>query len=153
MAAIMDATQILLNNPQIKHGKLRLLFTPDEEIGRGVDKADMKKLGARFGYTIDGETAGSIEDETFSADGAVITVYGISAHPGFAKGKMESALKIAGRIAAKLPDRLSPEHTEGRQGFIHPVHIEGGIEKATIKLIIRDFTEAGLSAMRKHFKK
>ena len=153
LAAIMDATQILLNNPQIKHGKLRLLFTPDEEIGRGVDKADMKKLGARFGYTIDGETAGSIEDETFSADGAVITVYGISAHPGFAKGKMESALKIAGRIAAKLPDRLSPEHTEGRQGFIHPVHIEGGIEKATIKLIIRDFTEAGLKRHAKTLQK
>lgn len=144
LAAIMDATQILLNNPTLKHGKIRILFTPDEEIGRGVDKVDMKKLGARFGYTIDGETAGSIENETFSADGAVVTVYGISAHPGFAKGKMESALKIASRIVAKFPDKLSPEHTEAKQGFIHPVHIEGGIEKATIKLILRDFTESGL---------
>jgi tripeptide aminopeptidase len=144
VAAIMSATHILLNNKQLKHGKIRILFTPDEEIGRGVDKVDMKKLGAKFGYTIDGETAGSIENETFSADGAVLTIHGVSAHPGFAKGQMESALKIAGRIVAKLPDKLSPEHTEGRQGFIHPVHIEGGIERATVKFIIRDFTESGL---------
>jgi len=144
LAAIMDATHILLNNKNLKHGKIRILFTPDEEIGRGVDKVDMKKLGAKFGYTIDGETAGSIENETFSADGAVVTIHGISAHPGFAKGKMENALKIAARIVAKFPDKLSPEHTEGMEGFIHPVHFEGNIEKATIKLILRDFTEAGL---------
>lgn len=144
VAAIMDAAKILIDNPQIKHGKIRILFTPDEEIGRGVDKVDMKKLGARFGYTIDGETAGSIEDETFSADGAVVTIYGVSAHPGFAKGQMENALKIAARIVAKFPDKLSPEHTEGKQGFIHPVHFEGNIEKAVIKLILRDFTESGL---------
>ncbi len=153
LAAIMDATHILLNNKELKHGKIRILFTPDEEIGRGVDKADMKKLGAKFGYTIDGETAGSIEDETFSADGAVVTVYGVSAHPGFAKGKMESALKIAARIVAKFPDKLSPEHTEEKQGFIHPVHFEGGIEKATIKLIIRDFTEGGLKRHAKTLQK
>lgn len=144
VAAIMDAAQILINNPSIKHGKIRILFTPDEEIGRGVNKLDMKKLGARFGYTIDGETAGSIENETFSADGAVVTIHGVSAHPGFAKGKMEHALKIAGKILAKMPDKLSPEHTEGRQGFIHPTSIEGGLEKATIKFILRDFTEGGL---------
>ena len=144
LAAIMSAAQILLTNKQLKHGKIRILFTPDEEIGRGVDKVDMKKLGAKFGYTIDGETAGSIENETFSADGAVVTIHGISAHPGFAKGKMENALKIAARIVAKFPDKLSPEHTDGMQGFIHPVHMEGNIEKATIKLILRDFTEAGL---------
>lgn len=144
VAAIMDAAHILLNNKNLKHGKIRILFTPDEEIGRGVDKVDMKKLGAKFGYTIDGETAGSIENETFSADGAVVTIHGISAHPGFAKGKMENALKIAARIVAKFPDKLSPEHTEGKQGFIHPVHFEGNLEKATIKLILRDFTESGL---------
>ncbi|MFN0215814.1 MAG: peptidase T [Saprospiraceae bacterium] len=144
LAAIMSAAHILLNNKQLKHGKIRILFTPDEEIGRGVDKVDMKKLGAKFGYTIDGETAGSIENETFSADGAVVTIHGVSAHPGFAKGKMENALKIAARIVAKFPDKLSPEHTEGKQGFIHPVHFEGNLEKATIKLILRDFTEAGL---------
>jgi len=144
VAAIMDAAKILIDNPTIKRGKIRILFTPDEEIGRGVDKVDMKKLGARYGYTIDGETAGSIEDETFSADGGVVTVYGVSAHPGFAKGNMENALKIAARIVAKFPDKLSPEHTEDKQGFIHPVHFEGNVEKAVIKLILRDFTEGGL---------
>jgi len=144
VAAIMDAANILIQNPAIKHGKIRILFTPDEEIGRGVNKLNMKKLGARFGYTIDGETAGSIEDETFSADGAVVTIHGVSAHPGFAKGKMEHAIKIAGKILAKMPDKFSPEHTEGRQGFIHPTAIEGGLEKATIKFILRDFTEGGL---------
>lgn len=144
VAAIMSAAQILLSNPAIRHGKIRLLFTPDEEIGRGVDQVNMKKLGARYGYTIDGETAGSIESETFSADFAVVTIQGIAAHPGFAKGKMENALKIAARIVAKFPDKLSPEHTDGRQGFIHPMHFEGNLEKATIKIILRDFTEGGL---------
>jgi tripeptide aminopeptidase len=144
VAAIMDAAQILLNNPTIKHGKIRILFTPDEEIGRGVANVDMKKLGARFGYTIDGETAGSIEDETFSADGAVVQIKGVAAHPGFAKGKMENALKIAAKIVAKLPDNRSPEHTEGREGFIHAVTFEGGLETAKIRLILRDFTEGGL---------
>ena len=144
LAAIMSAAHILVHTPALKHGKIRILFTPDEEMGRGLDKVEIKKLGAKYGYTIDGETAGSIENETFSADGTVITIHGMSAHPGFAKGKMESALKIASRIVAKFPDKLSPEHTEAKQGFIHPVHIEGNIEKATIKLIIRDFTEAGL---------
>jgi tripeptide aminopeptidase len=153
VAAIMSAANILITDKKIKHGKIRILFTPDEEIGRGVDKADMKKLGAKYGYTIDGETAGSIENETFSADGAVITIHGVSAHPGFAKGKMENALKIASRIVAKFPDKLSPEHTEGREGFIHPVHIEGNLEKATIKLIIRDFTEAGLKRHAKTIQK
>lgn len=153
VAAIMDAAHILLNNPGIKHGKLRILFTPDEEVGRGVEKVDMKKLGARYGYTIDGETAGSIEDETFSADGALITIHGVAAHPGFAKGKMEHALKIAGKILSKLPDKLSPEHTEGRQGFIHPTMVEGGLEKATIKLILRDFTEGGLKRHAKTLQK
>jgi tripeptide aminopeptidase len=144
VAAIMDAARILVENPHIKHGKIRILFTPDEEIGRGVDKVDMKKLGARYGYTIDGETAGSLESETFSADGAVITVFGRAAHPGFAKGQMENAMKIAARIVAKFPDKLSPEHTTGKEGFFHPMHIEGNIEKATIKLIVRDFSDSGL---------
>jgi tripeptide aminopeptidase len=153
VAAIMDAAHILCNNPQLKHGKIRILFTPDEEIGRGVNKVNIKKLGAKYGYTIDGETAGSIEDETFSADGAVVTIHGIAAHPGFAKGKMENALKIAARIVAKFPDKLSPEHTEGRQGFIHPVSFEGGLEKATVRLIIRDFTESGLKRHAKTLQK
>jgi tripeptide aminopeptidase len=144
IAAIMDAARILMTNPQIEHGRIRILFTPDEEIGRGVDHVDMARLDADFGYTIDGETAGSLENETFSADGAVITIHGVSAHPGFAKGKMESALKIASDIVAALPDALSPEYTEGREGFIHPVHLEGGIEQAIIKFILRDFVTAAL---------
>jgi tripeptide aminopeptidase len=146
LAEIMDAANFLVSHPEIKHGDIKILFTPDEEIGRGVDKADLKKLGADFGYTIDGETCGSIENETFSADAAVITIKGVSAHPGFAKGKMESAIKIASEIVAQLPkDRLSPESTENRDGFIHPVAIRGTVEEASIDFIIRDFNNKGLS--------
>jgi tripeptide aminopeptidase len=146
LAAIMDAAQFLMENPSAKHGNIRILFTPDEEIGRGVDKVDMKKLDADFGYTIDGEKRGSLEDETFSADGVTITAYGVSAHPGFAKGKLESALKIVGDILAALPkNRLSPETTAGREGFIHPVNMKGKAEEASLQFIIRDFTEKGLA--------
>ena len=145
VAAIMDAVQYLTQNPKVKHGKLRILFTPDEEIGRGVDKVDIEKLGADFGYTVDGEQAGSMEDETFSADGVVVTVHGVVTHPGFAKGKLENAAKIAGEILAGLPkDRLSPETTEGKEGFVHPVRIEGGAQTATLQFIIRDFVTAKL---------
>lgn len=153
VAAIMDATHTLMTDPTIKHGKVRILFTPDEEIGRGVDKVNIKKLGAKYGYTIDGETAGSIEDETFSADGAILTIHGVSMHPGFAKDKMEHALKIAGRILAKLPNKYAPEHTEGKQGFIHPTSIEGGLETAVVKFIIRDFSDGGLKRLAKLLQK
>ena len=145
LAEIMDAAHFLIQNPQIKHGAIKILFTPDEEIGRGVDKADLKKLAADFAYTIDGETAGNIEDETFSADGATVTIEGVSVHPGFAKGKMEHAIKIASAIVDRLPkDTCSPETTEGKQGFLHPVGISGALEKATISFIVRDFTDEGL---------
>lgn len=145
VAEIMDAARFLIGNPQLKHGAIRILFTPDEEIGRGVDKVDMKKLGAAFGYTIDGESAGHLEDETFSADAAVVTITGVSAHPGFAKGKMEHAIKIAARIVERLPqDTCSPETTEGKEGFLHPVGIGGALESATIAFIVRDFTDQGL---------
>jgi tripeptide aminopeptidase len=145
VAEIMDAAQVLLANPQIKHGVVKILFTPDEEIGRGVDKADLKKLGADFAYTIDGETAGTVEDETFSADGATVTIEGVSAHPGFAKGRMEHAIKIASRIVERLPkDTCSPETTDGREGFLHPTGISGTLEHATLSFIVRDFTDAGL---------
>ena len=145
LAEIMDAAQFLIDNPQLKHGEIKILFTPDEEIGRGVDKADLKKLGADFAYTIDGETAGNIEDETFSADAATITIEGVSTHPGFAKGKMEHAIKIAATIIDRLPkDTCSPETTEGKQGFLHPIGISGALEKATVSFIVRDFTDAGL---------
>jgi tripeptide aminopeptidase len=145
IAEIMDAAAFLLRNPQIKHGVLKILFTPDEEIGRGVDKVDLKKLGAVFAYTIDGETAGNLEDETFSADGVTITIEGVSTHPGFAKGRMEHAIKIAAAIVDNLPKTgCSPETTEGRQGFLHPTGISGVLESATLDVIVRDFTEAGL---------
>ncbi|MCC8940847.1 peptidase T [Bradyrhizobium sp. Arg68] len=145
LAEIMDAAHFLVGNPQVKHGTIKILFTPDEEIGRGVDKVDIKKLGADFGYTMDGESAGHIEDETFSADGASIIIEGVATHPGFAKGKMEHAIKIAAAIIDRLPkDTCSPETTEGKEGFLHPVAISGALEKARIDFIVRDFTEAGL---------
>jgi tripeptide aminopeptidase len=145
LAEIMDAAEFFVRNPQIKHGAIKILFTPDEEIGRGVDKADLKKLGADFAYTMDGESAGTIEDETFSADGATVTIQGVSAHPGFAKGRMEHAIKIAAAIVERLPkETCSPETTEGREGFLHPTGIEGALESARIDLIVRDFTEQGL---------
>ena len=145
LAEIMDACYHLVNHPEIKHGDIRILFTPDEEIGRGVDKVDIKKLGAYAGYTMDGESAGTMENETFSADGAKLSIKGISAHPGFAKGKMESAIKVAGQIIAALPTELSPEGTQEKQGFVHPVAIEGHVESASINFIIRDFDNNKLS--------
>lgn len=158
LAEIMDAANFLMSNPQIKHGEIKILFTPDEEIGRGVDKVNLKKLGAQFAYTVDGEKAGSLEDETFSADGMHVIIEGVSAHPGFAKGKMENAVKIAGEILAGLPKKeRSPETTEGREGFVHPTNVEGNVEKATIKFIIRDFTDEKLKeheeVLRKLVKK
>lgn len=146
VAEIMDACYQLINHPEIKHGDIRILFTPDEEVGHGVDHVDIAKLGAYAAYTIDGESAGNMENETFSADGARLIIQGVSAHPGFAKGKMESAIKIAGEIVAALPDELSPEHTEGMQGFVHPVSIDGHVETAGIDFIIRDFDEANLKS-------
>ncbi|AJC81841.1 peptidase T (plasmid) [Rhizobium etli bv. phaseoli str. IE4803] len=144
LAEIMTAAQILVDNPDIQHGTIKILFTPDEEVGRGVNKVDLKKLGADFAYTMDGETAGHIEDETFSADGVEIGISGVAIHPGFAKDRMENAIKIAGAIIDRLPKELAPETTEGKQGFIHPVGVTGSMEKASLSFIIRDFTEEGL---------
>jgi tripeptide aminopeptidase len=146
LAEIMEAANFLFKNSEIKHGAIKILFTPDEEIGRGVDRADLKKLAADFAYTIDGETLGSIEDETFSADGVTLTVNGVSSHPGFAKGKMESAIKILAEILDALPkDKLTPEVTSQKEGFIHPVSIKGQVEQAEAQFIIRDFTDEKLA--------
>lgn len=154
VAEIMDAMHHLIKNPEIKHGDIRVLFTPDEEVGRGVEMLDIKKLNANFGYTIDGEELGHIENETFSADGVSITIYGVSTHPGFAKNKMESAIKIASEIIAQLPkNTMSPETTEQKEGFIHPTSISGTIEKAEIKFIIRDFTTKGLNHLEDELNK
>jgi tripeptide aminopeptidase len=144
VAEIMEACYQLVHHPEIKHGKISILFTPDEEIGRGVDKVNIEKVGAFAAYTMDGESAGYIENETFSADGAKLIINGVSAHPGFAKGKMESAIKIAGQVIANLPASLSPEGTSDMQGFVHPVSINGHVEQAEIEFIIRDFDDTQL---------
>ncbi|MBS1586597.1 MAG: peptidase T [Bacteroidetes bacterium] len=146
VAIIMDLAAYLIQHPEIKHGKIRILFTPDEEVGRGVAKVDMKKLGADLGYTLDGGERGHLEGETFSADAATVTFNGVSAHPGYAKGKMVNAIKVASAFIDKLPrNEWCPEVTEGKQGFVHPVHLEAALERATVQFIVRDFETAQLA--------
>jgi tripeptide aminopeptidase len=145
VAIIMEVAKWLMQDPSIVHGTVKILFTPDEEVGRGVEHVDIKKLGADFGYTLDGGELGSFEHETFSANGVEITIHGVIAHPGSAKGKMVNAIKLASEFVASLPkDALAPEVTEGTQGFVHPTDIKGGAEVASVKLIIRDFDTAKL---------
>lgn len=139
VAEIMDAINFLTLNPNVKHGDIRILFTPDEEIGRGADKVNIKKLNAQFGYTIDGETLGHIENETFSADAVTVVIKGFPTHPGFAKNKMQHAIKIASQIINSLPIEKTPETTENKQPFIHPTSINGGLEQVEIKFIVRAF--------------
>ncbi|MBX3164016.1 MAG: peptidase T [Bacteroidetes bacterium] len=152
VAEIMDAAHFLMTHPEVKHGKIRILFTPDEEIGRGADKVNMKKLGANFGYTIDGETLGHLENETFSADGVSIKIKGFPTHPGFAKDKMQHAIKIASEIITKIPAEKTPEHTEKKQPFMHPTNISGSIEEVEIKFIIRAFDNATLLALEEELR-
>jgi tripeptide aminopeptidase len=145
VAIIVDFARFLLTHPEIKHGEIKIVFTPDEEVGKGTARIDLQKTGAQFGYTLDGGEAGSIEDETFSADAVKIVVNGIITHPGYAKDKLINALKIVAEIIDALPkDSLSPETTSGRQGFIHPIRIEGISEKASVEFLIRSFEETGL---------
>ncbi len=153
LAVIMDLVNYLRLHPEIKHGTVKILFTPDEEVGRGVDKVDLQKLGAAFAYTLDGGERGSLEDENFSADGVTVTFYGVSAHPGSAKDKLVNALKVAAYFIDSLPkDELSPETTEDRYGFVHPLHIEGITEKVSIQFIIRDFVTARLEAYENYLR-
>lgn len=153
VAEIMAAAQYLMEHPEIQHGAIRILFTPDEEVGRGTEKVDLDKLGADFAYTVDGETVGTLENETFSADAVTITIEGVSTHPGFGKGKLENSLKIAADLLATLPkDRLSPETTENMEGFIHPVSVRGIQEKTIVDFIIRDFSEDGLSEKENYLR-
>lgn len=150
VAIIMELVKRLKTNPEILHGDIRILFTPDEEVGRGVEHVDIKKLGADYGYTLDGSELGSLEDETFSADGVEVVIHGVIAHPGSAKGKMVNAIKIASEFVAALPkDRLAPEATEGREGFFHPTDISGNAERAVVKFIVRDFDDSLLAAHEK----
>lgn len=144
VAIIMEMASYLMKNTSIEHGTIKILFTPDEEVGRGTEYLDLQKLGADFGYTLDGGELASFEMETFSADSLVLTIQGVIAHPGAAKGVLQNAIKIAGAIVAALPKQLSPEHTEGREGFVHPNHISGGAESATIEFLVRDFDTAQL---------
>lgn len=147
VAVIMQAAAYLINNPEYKHGEIKIVFTPDEEVGKGTDKIDMLKVGAQFGYTLDGGEAGSLEDETFSADAAIITINGVIAHPGYAKDTLVNAIKIAGAVLDALPkNEWSPETTEKKQGFVHPVSVNGIAEKSTIQFIVRDFTLDGLQS-------
>lgn len=139
VAIIMDLAEQLINNPQIPHGKIRILFTPDEEVGRGVEQVDMKRLNADFGYTLDSGELGAIEDESFSADAMTFVITGVSAHPGYAKGKMVHAMKVASAFVAALPlNEWCPEATQDREGFVHPTSISGGLEETTVSFIIRD---------------
>jgi len=139
VAIIMDFAQYLMQNASIIHGDIKILFTPDEEIGRGVEHIDMNRLNADFAYTLDGGPLGDIEDETFSADAMDVTFEGLSAHPGYAKGKMINAIKLAAEFVSKLPNtNLSPETTSGREGFVHPTSVSGGLESALVQFIIRD---------------
>lgn len=153
VAEIMDAAHFLVTHPSVKHGRIRLLFTPDEEIGRGADKADIKKLGAQFGYTLDGGTVGSLENETFSADAVTVLIRGFSTHPGYAKDKMQHAIKIAAKVIESIPKDKTPETTEKKQPFIHPTSIDGGLEQTTIKFIVRAFDTGTLKNLEEELKR
>ena len=145
IAEIFDAINHLIGHPEIKHGTIKIAITPDEEVGRGTEHFDVQKFGANYAYTIDGESLGEIEDETFCADSVTVTIDGVNVHPGYAKNKLVNAIKIGAEIIDKLPkDRLSPETTEKREGYVHPHAINGGVEKTVIKFLIRDFTVEGL---------
>lgn len=152
VAEIMDAVHYLINHPEVKHGDIRILFTPDEEIGRGTDKVDMKKLNAAFGYTMDGETLGHIENETFSADMVSLTIHGFPTHPGFAKNKMQHAMKIAAQIVNRIPVNKTPETTEKKEPFMHPISINGGLEKVEMKFIIRAFDTPTLHQLEEELR-
>ena len=151
VSIIMQAAQYLMDNLTVKHGDIKIVFTPDEEVGKGVAKIDMQKVGAQFGYTLDGGEAGSLEDESFSADAATIIINGVIAHPGYAKNKLKNAIKITGEILDALPkNEWNPESTEKREGFVHPVSVSGIAEKTSIGFIVRDYTREGL--LSHHFR-
>ncbi|NPV11783.1 MAG: peptidase T [Ignavibacteria bacterium] len=145
LAEIVDAMRYLIQHPEIKHGPIKVCFTPDEEVGRGTEKIRLDRFGAKYAYTVDGESLGEIENETFCADTVILTIQGFNCHPGYAKNKLVNAIKIAADFIDALPkDSLSPETTEGREGYVHPYVVNGGVDVTTIKILIRDFEEAGL---------
>jgi tripeptide aminopeptidase len=145
VAEIMDAINYFLSHPDAKHGDIKVCFTPDEEVGRGTEKINLSKLGANYGYTVDGSSRGEVESETFSADGVVIKFHGKNIHPGYAKGKMINAVRVAADFLESLPkDRLSPETTEKREGYVHCTNVNSNEELAILKFIIRDFETSKL---------
>jgi tripeptide aminopeptidase len=145
VAEIMAAAEYLIRHPEISHGTIRIGFTPDEEVGRGTQYFDVSRFGARYAYTLDGPKLGDLEIENFSADAMTLIFNGFNAHPGYAKGRMVSALKLASEFVHRLPRHgLSPETTDGYDGYVHPHHIQGGVERATLKMLLRDFTTGGL---------
>ncbi|MFA6025753.1 MAG: peptidase T [Ignavibacteriaceae bacterium] len=145
VAEIVDAIHYFLSHPEVKHGEIKVCFTPDEEVGRGTEKFDVKKFGAKYAYTVDGQTRGEVEVETFSADALFFKFQGKNIHPGYAKGKMINAIKVAARFIERLPkETLSPETTDDREGYVHPFNISGSEEETTVKFIIRDFDQEKL---------
>jgi len=154
VAEIMGAVEYLLAHPDIPHGPIRVGFTPDEEVGNGTEFFDIKAFGAYCAYTMDGETLGELQVETFSADAITVTFHGLNTHPGFAKGKMVNAIKVAADFIGRLPkDTLSPETTAGYEGFVHPYVMDAGVEKTSVKLLVRDFVTAGLEKKEKLVKR
>lgn len=154
VAEIIDAVNYLINHPEVKHGDIKICFTPDEEVGRGTEKFDVKKFGAKYAYTVDGQSRGEVETETFSADGVTVKFQGKNIHPGYAKGIMINSMKIAAAFIESLPKKtLSPETTEKREGYVHPVSINGNEELTTVKFIIRDFQTPKLKKYETILKK
>ncbi len=150
VAVIMTAAERLKGDSRIKHGPIRIVFTCDEEIGRGTDKLDLKKINATCAYTLDGEDEGNLECETFSADQAIVTITGKNIHPGFAKGRMINSIRLAAKFVARMPSHwLAPEMTEGREPFLHPYVIEGGVPEVKIRIILRSFETADLAVQAK----
>jgi len=148
VAIIMEAAAWLVEHPEIPHGPVRICFTCDEEIGHGVDKLDLQEIGAAACYTLDGHASGEIDVETFSADQAVVTVRGVNIHPSIAKGRMTNAVRVAADFIARLPRKeLSPETTDGREGFLHPYEITGGVAEVKLKILLRDFDAAVLERL------
>jgi tripeptide aminopeptidase len=145
VAEIMAAAEYLMAHPEIPHGPIRIAFTPDEEIGRGTAHFDVEAFGARYAYTVDGGGRGDLEVESFSADAVTVTFHGFNTHPGYAKGRLVNAIKVAADFIARLPkDRLSPETTDGYEGYLHPYVMDAGVDATSVKLLVRDFTLEGL---------
>jgi tripeptide aminopeptidase len=145
VAEIMGAVEWLMAHPEFPHGTVRIAFTPDEEVGRGTLHFDVAKFGAQYAYTVDGETRGEIEMESFSADALTVVFHGFNTHPGYAKGRMINAIKLAADFIHRLPtDRLSPETTSGYEGYVHPYVVQASVERTSVKLLIRDFKTEGL---------